>query len=254
MLYKKILNFFLLVLFTSCSVHKKFTINNIQESNPIYQNQVYQFPELEGNLIISEKINSTIIKDFLDLDVSKKHKSIFENVWATGENSIPRLTFLEYKINVLNKNLYSVTFNTEGCGAYCEKFSKTYNFDISNGNHIILDAFFTRAGKKELLNLISNQKRKTIENYLIQLKTKNVIEEDKKYVNKTIQLYENCLEGIPFVTLEYFDFKISKGVLVITSDRCSNHATRALDDIGAYKYVFKKNNINSLLNNFGKKI
>jgi hypothetical protein len=238
----------------SCITNEPFKINKFKESNPIHQNEKYEFPLLLGNSKISEKINAEIILDILNVDITKKHKSIFENIWSTKGNSISKISFLEYKINTLNKKLYSVTFNTEGCGAYCEEFFSSYNFDLSNGKKIRIDALLTKKGKEELLALLSYKKKKIIEEYLIQLKNESVAEEDKKYVAQTIQLYKNCLKRPPFVTLEYFDFKIINDTLILTSDRCSNHAMRALDDLGDYTYIFKKNELFKLFNKYGKSI
>ena len=249
-----ILKLFLVVFLIGCNSDTNFTINVITESNPIHNKQVYEFPFLKGNADISKKINTTIINNLLELDLTEKHNSIFEKVWATEDNPIPNFTFLKYKINSLTNNLYSVTFNTEGCGAYCEEFSSSYNFDTSSGEIIHLDALLNQKGKKELLDLLSNQKRKTITDYLFKLKNEKTSKKDSKMINQSIELYTNCLESLPFKTLDYFDLKILKDAIILTSNRCSNHAVRALDDLGDFEYKFKKNELNSFFNTIGKKI
>ncbi|MDD7913154.1 hypothetical protein [Polaribacter ponticola] len=253
MIKNTVLKLFLIVFFISCNTDTNFTIKKITESNPIQNKQAYEFPILKGYADISKKINTTIISDLLELDVSKKHNSIFEKVWATKDNPIPSLTFLKYKINSLTNNVYSVTFNTEGCGAYCEEFSTSYNFDTSNGEKIYLDALLNQKRKKELLDLLSNQKRKTITDYIFKLKNEKTSEEDSRIINQSIELYTNCLESLPFKTLDYFDLKILNDSIILTSNRCSNHAARALDDLGDIEYQFKKAELSSFLNNFGKK-
>jgi hypothetical protein len=249
--------FYLFVLFLSCTSKENFETIKIKEANPNFLEQKYEFPLLKGKPIsISKKINFEIIKDFLEVNINDNYQSIFENVWSTIENPIPRISDLSYNVNILNTKIYSITLTGETCGAYCEEFSDSYNFDLSKGNKITLEGLFTIEGKVELLQILSTKKKKIIENHLIKLKTKvnTSNKEDEKYINSTIKLYEYCLEGIPFVSLEYFDFKVINNNIIITSDRCSNHAMRALDELGEYVYIFKKSDLNSFLNDYGIKI
>ena len=59
---------------------------------------------------------------------------------------------------------------------------------------------------------------------------------------------------MPFNSLEFIDFKIIDKTIVLTSERCSNHAERALDELGDYQFIIKQSQINSLLNKYGKNI
>ncbi|WP_421801863.1 hypothetical protein [Flagellimonas sp.] len=242
-----------LILFFSCKSIENFRINKVQEFNPNFPKQKYEFPLLTSkSSMISRKINSDIVKDFLDIDIENKSESIFENVWATKKNSIPRLSDLTYQINMLNDRIYSVTLNAEGCGAYCEYFSYSYNYDLSNGNKILLDSIFSQKGKAEMLNYLSNKKRKIIESYVLELKKEEIQEEDKEEYNSRFELYEDCLKDLPFASLEYFDFKINNKQIILTSDRCSVHVNRAIDDLDEYEFKLDKNEVNNLLSNYGR--
>ena len=252
---KNIITFLLVLLFFSCNSDGNFSVEKIQETKPNSKELKYEFPLLVGKPIqISKKINAEIIKDYLQLDINKEHKSIFENVWGTKEYPIPLLSDITYNINFLNKKIYSITLNAESCGAYCESFSTSYNYDVSTGNRIYLNSIFSKKGEKELLILISNKKRKEIENYLLKINNEDVLNQDKNRINQTIEIYKNCLNSLPFTSLEFIDFEIIGEKLILSSERCSNHATRALDDLGDYEFTFKKNEISSLLNKYGKNI
>ena len=252
---KNILKLFLILIIFSCNSDENFCVKKIEETKPNSPELKYEFPLLVGkSLHITKKINSAIIKEFLDLDINKAHKSIFENVWGTKEFSIPVLSDLTYGINTLNKKIYSVTLNADGCGAYCELFSTTYNYDLSNGNRIYLDSIFSIKGKKEILTRLSSKKRKEIENYILKISNEDVSKQDKNRINQTIELYKNCLNNLPFNSLEFIDFKIIEKTIVLTSERCSNHAERALDELGEYQFIFKQSEITSLLNTYGKNI
>ena len=248
----KLINFFSLLFFfnfisISCQISHNFTIKEVSEDN-------YKFPMIEGNDDISKKINTDIIKDLLGLDIEKEYKSIFRNVKGTEENKIPRLVFLEYQINTLNKKLYSITFESEGCGAYCEEFDISYNYDLSNGKKVMLDSVFTDVGRKTLLSKITRLKKNKIKNYISKLISEKTNKEEGEIVKSEISLFKNCLNNTSFNTLEYIDFKIKKDSIILTSGRCSNHAMRALDGLGDYIFKFKKEELTPLLNKYGKSL
>lgn len=250
---RKILYLFLAtILFTNCKT-QEFTVLNLRESNSVFPKQIFEFPVLNGKKSITDSINSQLIQSLFDIDVKSDYKKVFQNAWATKESSINYLSFLNYKINTLNDQLYSVTFYTEGCGAYCEEYEQSYNFDIKSGNKIILDSLFTFTGKKKFLKNISNQKSKEINNYITWLKKEQKTKEDQ-IINQSIELYRTCLKSLPFKSLEYIDFKIKKDSIILTSDRCSNHAMRALDNLGDYTFTFHKSDLDILLNDYGKNL
>ena len=237
-----------IILFTNCKT-EEFTILNLRESKPKFPKQIFEFPVLNGKKNITDNINRQLIQSLFDINVKSDYKKVFQIAWATKESSINNLSFLNYKINALNEQLYSVTFYTEGCGAYCEEYEQSYNFDIKSGNKIILDSLFTLTGKKKFLKNISNQKSKEINNYITWLE-----KEQKSKENQSIELYRTCLKSLPFKSLEYIDFKIKKDSIILASDRCSNHAMRALDNLGDYTFPFHKSDLNILLNDYGKNL
>ena len=148
-------------------------------------------------------------------------------------------------------NYIQLLFILKVGGAYCEEYDQSFNFDIKSGNRIILDSLFTLTGKKKFLENISNQKSKKINNYITWLEKEQKSKEDQ-IINQSIELYRTCLKSLPFKSLEYIDFKIKKDSIILASDRCSNHATRALDDLGDYTFLFHNSDLNILLNDYGK--
>lgn len=247
---KFLLLFIIALFFTNCKKNE-FSITNIKESSPKYPTLIYEFPLLNGSEEIANKINREIANELLDINLNDKYKSIFENIWATENKPMSRLSFLNYKINTLNQNLYSVTFYSEGCGAYCEEFNISYNYDLQNGNKLTLDTILTSKGKDDLIKILSVKKRKKIEDYILQLENEEATIEDKKMIDESIWLYKDCLTRLPFKTLDYIDFKIKKDSIILESGRCSNHAMRALDDLGNYSYAFHISDIETYLNEYG---
>lgn len=249
----------LFIFFIQLSFAQKhqFKIKEIVEVNPINKNQTYKFPLLEGEKEISKKVNRDLIQSVLELDITQKHKSIFENIWTTKEKSIPNLSFLDYQINQLNDRVYSVTFHSEGCGAYCEEFDISFNYDVKTGNRIQLESLFSEEGKATILEKLNNQKialiKETISKLELEKGKTNIRAEIVDYT-KRIQLLKNCKDKSEIDSLNYLDFKITENQIIIYSGRCSNHAMRALDEIGEFEYIFKTKNIKKLLSNFGKNI
>ena len=245
---RNILYTLLLFVFCGCSTSNKFYIEEIQASNPILTSQIYQFPLLNGkNKLVTKKVNSEIILDYLELDFEKKHQSIFENVWATKKEPIPKLSDLTYKINTLNNVLYSVTLNAEGCGAYCEYFSYTYNYDLIKGEIILLDDLFTSDGKTKLLKILKSRKKNIIESELEFLKNESATEN-----SEAINLLERCLKNARFESFEDINFQIKNREIILYSDRCSNHVNRAIDNIGEFEFIFTKKDLSSLMNEYGE--
>tara|TARA_R110001592_G_C13188983_1_gene752095 strand:- start:11453 stop:12223 length:771 start_codon:yes stop_codon:yes gene_type:complete len=252
----KLIKLSILLFVINCNTTEinKFSINQIKEVNKKFPNQEYKYPILKGNSEISNKINSKIINDLLDLDINKPHKSIFENVWSTEEKLMPSLSFLEYKVNILNSKLYSVTFQTESCGAYCEEFSISYNFNLLNGKEIIIDSMLTDSGKKSLLEKLNNQRENKLKKTIEELKKEQISSTEENDFEERIALLQSCLEMTSISSLEFINFKFEKEYINLFSDRCSNHAMRALDEVGRFEYSFKIDEINNLLNKYGKQI
>ena len=249
----------LFIFFIQLSVAQKhqFKIKEIVEINPTNKNQTYKFPLLVGEKELSKKVNRDLIQSLLELNITEKHKSIFENIWTTKEKSIPNLSFLDYQINQLNDNVYSVTFHTEGCGAYCEEFDISYNYNIKTGKRIQLESLFSEEGKTIILEKLNKQKIGLIKETISKLeleKEKTNIRADIVDYTKRIQLLKDCKDKSEIDNLNYFDFKITENQIIIYTERCSNHAMRALDEIGEFEYFFKTKDIKKLLSNFGKNV
>lgn len=238
------------ILFMNCK-SEDFTITNVKESNLKFPKATFEFPILNGTKSITDSVNNQLIKSLFDIDVYSDYKKVFQNARSTKENRIYYLSFLNYEINTLNDLLYSITFYTEGCGAYCEEYEQSFNFNLENGNKINLDSIFSVIGKKKFLKELSNQKSKKINNYITWLEKEQKSKENQ-IINQSIELYKTCLKSLPFKSLEYIDFKIKKDSIILTSERCSNHVIRALDDLGDYTFSFHKSDLNILLNDYRK--
>jgi hypothetical protein len=81
---------------------------------------------------------------------------------------------------------------------------------------------------KTVENLIQKNIKKEVNDFLAQLKAeKNPSEE----VEDQIAIYEDCFTDF---TLEDIEYYFGKDKLTFVAGRCSNHAMRALDDLGSH--------------------
>lgn len=183
------------ILFMNCK-SEDFTITNVKESNLKFPKATFEFPILNGTKSITDSVNNQLIKSLFDIDVYSDYKKVFQNARSTKENRIYYLSFLNYEINTLNDLLYSITFYTEGCGAYCEEYEQSFNFNLENGNKINLDSIFSVIGKKKFLKELSNQKSKKINNYITWLEKEQKSKENQ-IINQSIELYKTCLKVYP---------------------------------------------------------
>ncbi|WP_208155390.1 hypothetical protein [Winogradskyella pelagia] len=229
----------------------------MSETNPLYENQSYEFPFLSGsNKVINDKINSIIISDLLDIEMGNEKLSIFENVWSTEKNKIPRLAFLKYKTEILNSEIYSVSFFGEGCGAYCEEFQSTYTFLLENGEQLNLENILSDSGQKRLLAELIKYKRELLDKAILSVENDmqnvNATKSDLEVFQMEIGLYKNCF--LNYKSLEHFRFVPSDNVIDIYIDRCANHASRALDNVGITKFQLKINEWENEFTELGKSL
>jgi hypothetical protein len=226
---------FMILLSARTAFAQDYTVSSITEKNPNFPDDVYTFPILGGgNKEIAQKINSYLVKEQLDIEYGRQKKSIFENVWQNDTVLTPVVSDLKYKVELLNKKWYSVTLSGEGCGAYCEGFDNTYNFDLRTGTLLMLDTLFTRQGQKELVDTLVQYKKKTIQEKVDEIKAilnlDTMSAESRQDYEEMVDMYTNCVmetaEDLPY--LRYIPEKDS---LKIIYGRCSAHYNMAIDEL-----------------------
>lgn len=243
-------SFIFVFLLLSILTYGQVTIKEIKEVNPENKSHKYIFPLaiVSNNRLASDKINNELVSDFLDIDRKKIKTSIFENIWATKENPIPRLDYLSYKVLSNNKKILTISISAEGCGAYCEPFTNYYTFDLKTGDRVKLERLFSKTGRDLLLDSINSKKKRILKSKIkdIQdtLKTESVQsnKDDKEYFEEMQALYDHCAETNSGTSLEYLRSYVTKTTLFISSDRCSAHYNRNLDEIGDFEFLFKLKN------------
>ncbi|PQA95595.1 hypothetical protein B0A69_04245 [Chryseobacterium shigense] len=221
---KRNLFFFLLISGLSFSQQKNIKISDLQ---PKSENAVFPVVSYVGNPLVEAKINTFLQVNELEY-VPNSGSDPFKKA-STATNSYGNyLYFYSWEKLETPKNIVSIGMDGEASGAYPEGFSKWINFDVRTGNFINCQDLFQPNSVKAVENIINQKVKKRVNEFLSELKSdKNPTEE----VQDQIAMYEDCFMEH---TLEYIGYYFGKDKLTFVAGRCSNHAMRALDDLGSH--------------------
>lgn len=195
----------------------------------------------------AEKINDSLSIDFLDINRKKIKKSIFENVWGTSKDGIIPMSDVSYKVLYNAGNILSLAIEAEGCGAYCEHFTRYYCFHTKTGKKIRITDLLTKRGIQLLSDSIVLRKQNILKKKLLEiedsLSSAAVIADNdsKEYFLQMKELYENCLAATDFINFEYTEFYIIKSKMYFILNRCSAHYNRAIDELDVFILAFTIN-------------
>ncbi|WP_155774314.1 hypothetical protein [Burkholderia pseudomultivorans] len=186
----------------------------------------------------------------------------------------------DFNFEVLRNDdsVLAIEVDAEGCGAYCEHYSRLYNFDAATGRLISAADIFTPAGgvtlqKKNLAErmaeytraiadlgkeAVANCQKKGIATPWPQPWPDGKQDAEEGYIKSAIGMYEYCLESMRSPDYgKYYRWadtplKIGDGSITFLYERCSNHASRALDDVGDQAVTYRIENLAPYLTAYGK--
>jgi hypothetical protein len=225
---KQSILFFLLVSGLSFSQQKNVKINDLQ---PKSENFVFPVVSYGDNPAVAHKINTFLQVNELEY-VPDSGGNPFQ-LASTATNSYSNYVyFYDWEKLDTPKNILSIGIHGEASGAYPEEFADWKNFDLRTGNYINAEDLFQSGFTKTVENMIRKKVKKRISDFLVKLKSeKNRTEE----AEDQIAMYEGCFTEY---TLEYIRYFFEKDKLTFVAGRCSNHAMRALDDLGSHEIEF----------------
>lgn len=216
-------------------------IKEIRKTNPITK-ELYVFPKiiLPNSTVNSQKINTILRYDILYLEKEVKDKKIFNEVWMT-KKQMTQVANISYEVKQNDQNLLSLSISAEGCGAYCEGFTRDYTFNAKTGNLLSIDSIFTKEGLQLLVDSLNLNKTQLINEKLSEandslkvISIQNNVETNEYYTYMA-ELYTTCLESK--IEIEYISgFIIQNGKLTVSTSRCSAHFNQSVDEIGEFEY------------------
>jgi len=231
----KILLSIIAIMLTTAVNAKEFTVKEIGDKEEY-------FPYLTSisKQSVAKNINTYLHLNYLELLPKSYKKSPFEKVNKDG--GMPRFMVHSFDVSE-NKKFVSLYMRVEGCGAYCEEADDHLLFLAQSGKHVPTKALFSKRGLHKFNEVNHKKIQQTIKDFL----KKEEYDDDEQR-----ELYQECLQkDYKGKIHEETEFSISKNRLTIYSGRCSNHAMRALDDIGDFANTYALDEVKNYLSPLG---
>ncbi|MCK8504061.1 hypothetical protein [Myxococcus fulvus] len=163
--------------------------------------------------------------------------------------------------------LLTIHFDIEGCGAYCETYSVAYGFDVRTGRQLNPRELFTPAGVRALVLRMNKEKlrlyREQIAKHERELKASNKKAPESGTVEdleERLAFNRECLEGVEANAEEertrstfHERWEFTGTEARMTAERCSNHASRALDDVDSVSLALPYASLRPHLTAYGKR-
>jgi len=153
----------------------------------------------------------------------------------------------------------AVSAGGDGCGAYCEYDERHFAFDARTGRLLVPAELFTPAGLKALSARKASLNLATLQDAAREarkaLRGKKV--DDKERYEYQVNLYEECAGrykagGYLNDGISLGEMRLVEGGIELKDGRCSNHATRALDDLGDLKLKMSVDTLGAWLSPYGQ--
>ncbi|AZB27901.1 hypothetical protein [Chryseobacterium balustinum] len=241
---KKNFLFFLLISGLSFSQQKNLKITDLQPKSEDFNFPTVSYAEKP---LVENKINTFLQVDQLEYipgsDVSPS------KLVSSGKTSYSNYVyFYGWEKLETPKNILSIAISGEASGAYPEGFDIWKSFDLRTGNLINAKDLFQLNTIKTVENLIQKSVRKEVNDFLVALKSeKNPSEE----VVDQIAMYEGCFTDFTLDGIEYY---FAKDKIRFIAGRCSNHAMRALDELGSHVVEFPYKNLEKYWSSYAKNL
>ncbi len=222
------------------------------------ENNEGTFPLIKSsNEKAAEKINT-----FLHVSILNRlpPKTIPQKAIVLNKTDFAQIDLVEIKETNQNRTV-QIKLALEGCGAYCESYHKTFVFDTRDGRlltqgEMINPSYLTHIGR--IVNRANTKKIQTfIDKAKRDLEKPNKGNTDKVEIKEQILMYESCLK---VYTDKNFNLKslgevtFGDGNITFSYGECSNHALRALDELGELNHQILVKVIKPYLSDYGKYI
>ncbi|NDO79307.1 hypothetical protein CJP72_00570 [Citrobacter sp. NCU1] len=241
-------------LLSGCAMATQLDIKNLNFSYPESTEIQYRLPWFTSadNPQAAKRINDFIFSRFLNQLPGNDPQATLNKLAKAG---IDATANLDYTVVYRDDKILTLNLFVEGCGAYCESYNVPLSFDLASGANITLDDLLTPATIAQLNTRVRKDIRSQIAAFVEQHKSewaKQINAENGEDFNYE-ELYASCAtyEGGLF----YVDkFSLQKGDLVFINGRCSNHASRAMDELGDFTTKIAAATLQDQLTPYGKSL
>lgn len=221
-----------------------------------------------GEPSAAERINQALFLDVLGAAAPESGGARFRLPAGAVPESFASLAFT---VERNDARMLALRVDSEACGAYCEEGSTHYAFATGTGRQIRTEDILARPG---LGTVASRMRLERIRRYSAQIARlrqdlkalraqRKASQELVADAEERIALNQECLArareeqdekgGRLAETTLGFDVSLAEsGSLVFRAGRCSNHASRALDDVGDLSLAIPLADLSELLSPYGK--
>ncbi len=232
------------------------TYINYKSNTQYLTDNKFKFPFVTSdNKAADNKINTTLHLSVLGMlppsEITKKTISI---------GKIETNDIIPEEVKTTNSDrVIGFHFSLEGCGAYCENYNNNFYFDTRNGRVIVYQEILNPKMISQLSSVINKSYLNTTKTFLDKIK-KNVKKHRNEEAEEQIAMYKSCLTERNAKTKDSYyknflgSMDIIDGGLTFTYERCSNHAMRALDELGDVSTTIKIDELTPYLSEYGKYI
>lgn len=211
---------------------------------------------------VAARINDALFLGMLNIAAPQKPGASF----TPPADQLPEGTSTQDFVASRNDDrVLTITVSAEGCGAYCENYDTDYNFDARTGRLLALEDLVRPAAYDTLARRMNQESRRLYTEQLKSLRRELAAAKKKRPpaadeiedLQQRIELNEGCL-GQPgdgrwqADSLHYLGLSLAKPGLTLTAGRCSNHASRALDDVGDIVFTLPPSELQPLLTDYGR--
>lgn len=241
-----------LLLLSGYAAATQLEIKNLEYRYPASAEIQYRVPWFTStdNPQVAKRINDYIFASFINQLPGSNPQATLKQFAKAERNATANL---DYTVEYRDDKILSLNMFVEGCGAYCESYNVPLSFDLANGAAITLNDLFSRSTMAELNTRIRKNIRGQIDTFVDAHKsqTSAQIKEEKGDDFDYAEFYASCATYTD--GLYYIDkFSLQKDHLAFLNGRCSNHASRALDDLGDFTTKIPTAELHNQLTPYGQ--
>lgn len=243
------------LLFSTGVAATQLTTKSIEYHYPNSTEIQYRLPWFTSpdNPAVAKRINDYLFSSLLNHLPGKDPQATLNQLVKAGLDGTENL---DYTVEYRKGDILTINVFAEGCGAYCESYDSPMSFDLTSGSKIAISDVVIADALPQLNDQIRQDIRTRIATFVAQQKALPVAEQriDEDQVIDYGEFYSTCyvstIDGI-----DYTDrFSIKDNKLVFLNGRCSNHASRALDDLGDFTTSIAVSKLKDTLTPYGRRL
>ena len=256
---KYLLSSCFLIVFHFVSIGQYFTIDTVKDISPHAYHSKYIFPNLKckADQVAADRINRDLRQDILEVDSGEQLNSIFEKVWGGKENPMPSAGDFSFEVINNNARFFCISVSAQGCGAYCEDWTRYYMWDSRSGRKIELQELFSPTGMIRLSDSLRTLRVHRIKSAVSDLKKawkKDLVAnpDNAEGMKVAMDIFNDCMDTTKTPSVQ-FSYTMDDEQLNIYLGACLPHVIRAYDEMD-YKFRFDLQNWELYLSDYAKSL